>query len=43
MKDIRHLIDVSDLSIEEIDALIESAEDIMANRENYSHSCEGKK
>jgi aspartate carbamoyltransferase catalytic subunit len=43
MKKIRHLIDVSDLTIEEVDSLIACAEDIMANRAKYAHACEGKK
>ncbi len=38
----RHLIDIKDLSVEEIDNLIEVAKDIIANPENYSHKCDGK-
>ena len=38
-----HLIDIKDLSVEEIDNLIEVAKDIIANREKYSHKCDGKK
>ena len=38
----RHLIDIKDLSIEEIDEMIEVAKDIIANREKYSHKCDGK-
>ena len=38
----RHLIDIKDLSIEEIDEMIEVAKDIIANREKYSHKCAGK-
>lgn len=43
MKQIRHLIDVLDLTIEEIDALIERAEDVMLNKDKYARACEGKK
>ena len=39
----KHLIDIKDLSIEEIDDMIEVAKDIIANREKYSHKCDGKK
>ena len=39
----RHLIDILDLSIEEIDELIATAEDIMANPAKYAHVCDGKK
>ena len=38
-----HLIDIKDLSVEEIDNLIEVAKDIIANGEKYSHKCDGKK
>lgn len=38
----KHLIDIKDLSIEEIDNLIEVAKDIIANPEKYSHKCDGK-
>jgi len=41
-KKMRHLIDIKDLSIEEIDEMIEVAKDIIANREKYSHKCAGK-
>ena len=40
MKD---LIDILDLSIEEIDELIEVAQDIIKNPKKYSKKCEGKK
>ena len=43
MKEIRHLIDVSDLTISEIDNILNVAEDIMANRLKYSHALDGKK
>ena len=39
----KHLIDIKDLSTEEIDELIEVAKDIIANKEKYSKKCEGKK
>ena len=38
-----HLIDIKDLSVEEIDNLIKVAKDIIANPEKYSHKCDGKK
>ena len=38
-----HLIDIKDLSVEEIDNLIEVAKDIITNREKYSHNCDGMK
>ena len=43
MKKIRHLIDISDFTTEEIDGIIATAEDIMADRKKYAHACEGKK
>ncbi len=39
----KHLIDIKDLSTEEIDGLIDVAKDIIANKEKYSKKCEGKK
>ena len=39
----KHLIDIKNLSTEEIDGLIEVAKDIIANKEKYSKKCEGKK
>ena len=42
-KKIRHLIDISDFTTEEIDGIIATAEDIMHNRAKYAHACEGKK
>ena len=39
----KHLIDIKDLEIKEIDELIEVAKDIMSHREKYSHKCDGKK
>lgn len=38
----KHLIDITDLSVEEIDDLIKTARDIMENKEKYSKKCEGK-
>jgi len=39
----RSLIDILDLSTEELDALIATAEDIIANPSAYSEKCKGKK
>ena len=39
----RHLLDIRDLSTEEIDALMNRAEDIIAHPEKYSESLHGKK
>ena len=39
----RHLIDIIDLSVEEIDDLITTAEDIIANPAKYAEVCHGKK
>ena len=39
----KHLIDIKDLSIEEIDDLIKVANDIIADHEKYSQKCNGKK
>lgn len=39
----KHLIDIKDLSVEEIDSLIEVAKDIINHKEKYSHKCDGKK
>lgn len=39
----RSLIDILDLTTEEIDNLIEKANDIIANPAKYAHKCEGKK
>ena len=38
----KHLIDIKDLSVEEIDKVIEVAKDIITNKEKYSHKCDGK-
>ena len=39
----KNLIDIKDLSVEEIDELVEVAKDIISNKEKYSHKCDGKK
>ena len=39
----RHLIDITDLSVQEIDGLIATAEDIIANPGRYAEVCHGKK
>ena len=41
-KDMKHLIDIKDLSKEEIDDLIKVAKDIITNKEKYSKLCDGK-
>jgi len=38
----RNLIGIEDLSVEEIDKLIELASDIIENKEKYSEKCKGK-
>lgn len=38
----KHLIDIKDLTVNEIDELIEVAKDIIANPEKYSEKCKGK-
>ena len=39
----RSVLDIKDLSVEEIDGLIGVAEDIMANPDKYAHACDRKK
>ena len=39
----RSVIDILDLSVEELDQLVAVAKDIMANPAKYAHKCEGKK
>ncbi len=39
----RSLIDILDLSVEDLDGLVAVARDIMANPAKYAHKCEGKK
>ncbi len=43
MKELRHLINITDLSVEEIDHLIEIADDIIENPEEYQDICAHKK
>ena len=38
----KHLIDITDLNVEEIDELIETAKDIIANKEKYYDKCKNK-
>lgn len=39
----KHLIDIKDLTVEEIEDLIEVAKDIINNKEKYAHKCDSKK
>lgn len=39
----QHLIDICDLSVQEIEDLIETSNDIIENPKKYSESCRGKK
>lgn len=39
----RSLIDIKELTVEEIDELIDTAQDIIANPAKYAHKCDGKK
>lgn len=39
----RHLLDTTDLSLQEIDDMIATAIDIINNKDKYSHICDGKK
>ena len=38
----KHLIDITDLNVQEIDDLIKIAKDIMKNKEKYSEKCKNK-
>ena len=38
----RNLIDITDLSVEEVNGLIATAEDIIAHPAKYAHACDGK-
>ena len=40
---VKHLIDPTDLSVEEIDDILDLAFDIIDNKEKYSEACKGKK
>ncbi|HIR10518.1 MAG TPA: aspartate carbamoyltransferase [Candidatus Avoscillospira stercoripullorum] len=39
----RSIIDILDLSVEELDELVAKAQDIMKDPQKYAHKCEGKK
>ena len=39
----RHLMSPLDFSVEELDKLLDIAQDIEANPAKYAHACEGKK
>ena len=39
----RHLIDTTDISVAEVDKIINTALDIIDNREKYREVCKGKK
>ena len=39
----RHLMSPLDLTVEELDQLLDLANDIEANPQKYAHACEGKK
>ena len=39
----RHLMSPLDLTVEELDQLLDLAQDIEANPKKYAHACEGKK
>lgn len=43
MKEIRNLIDIMELSVEEIDELLDTALDIIADPDKYADSCKRKK
>lgn len=38
----KHLIAIENISVKEIDELIETAKDIIANKEKYLEKCKGK-
>ena len=37
------LLNITDLSLQEVDGLLKTAEDIISNPKKYAHACEGKK
>ena len=39
----KHLIDILDMSVPEIDSLMETASDIISNPQKYADICHGKK
>lgn len=41
-KEIRHLTDIKELTVQEINDLIKVANDIITNPRKYSKKCEGK-
>ena len=43
MVKMRSLIDIAELSVGEIDELLETSGDIIKNPEKYSEKCKGKK
>ena len=43
MGDVKHLINITDLSVEELDHLMETADDIIENPEKYQEACAHKK
>ena len=42
-KKMRHLMSPLDLSVEELDKLLDLANDIEKNPDKYAHACDGKK
>ena len=42
MENVRSLIDILELSVEEIDGLVATATDIIANPAAYAHKCDGR-
>ena len=43
MSELRHLLDTTDLTLDEIDEMIKLSLDIIDNKEKYAHICDGKK
>lgn len=39
----KHVIDSTDLTVEEIDGILKLAQDIIDDKEAYSEACKGKK
>ena len=39
----RHLMSPLDFTVEELDEILDLADDIEANPEKYAHACDGKK
>ena len=42
MEQVRSLISILDLTVEEIDQLVATATDMLANPAAYAHKCDGK-